>query len=205
MILVFTFAAVIALALVGLLAWCCWRRRSRNQHVVLDEKDEAVGFRRANSTASRSSRPRPVSVSSGNTSEGGWHYTPARFAGIQPVRPTTFDAGRIAQDPFSVHRVVYPDMPTPDGGVAGMGSGRQQYTLYPDPPSPPPMSRAPAQAAGDRLSPLPPPPPMMQSGGAGTRPHSPESHYDEESVYAGLQRRPYMIERRPERRSPNAM
>lgn len=200
--LVFTFSALILVALCGIVFWLCRRRRSRDRHIMLDEKDDAIAFRRANSTASRSSRGarRPTSMisvtSSGNTHESqGWHYMPARFAGIQPIRqPSTLDAaaGQIAQDPFAVHRVVYPDMPPQPASPT--------FTLYPDPVPPPPPP--PQRASSTRVPPLRPTSlsPDLGLAGAASRPRSPESHYGEESVYTGTQRRPYMIERRPERR-----
>jgi len=180
------------------------------------------------------------------------HYLPARFAGIPRLQRPGFDASRIEQDPFSVHHVVYPDMPAPETERSN------RFVLFPDPvppvvpyrPRPPPpglfaqtfqplqppetvhmapqLEQGPATAAAQPLAveitprsavpsqlrtptrvkvpSLAPLPATSQPGSldghsdrdvAAVRAHSPESHYEEESVYSGLQRRPYLIDRRP--------
>lgn len=199
------------------------------------DSTDAVGILRHNSNSSSARNKRPisgVSALSGETS----HYMPARFAGVVPITAANrqhagFDTERIERDPFSVHRVVYPD-PAP-----GSEDAEGRYIIFPDPVPPPVPMRM-----EQWTSPQPPvsisttavmePPPVLNEsrsarrvkvpalapqeydsvdghtafgGGPVTalayaRPQSPESHYDEESVYSAAPRRTFLIDRRPDKR-----
>ncbi|KAH7105473.1 hypothetical protein BKA62DRAFT_391070 [Auriculariales sp. MPI-PUGE-AT-0066] len=141
----------------GYTAWaglycCLWKRRLRQQHVMLGEDDDdfaRVGIMRNNSVSSRATRQRPMSAVSGMSTVTEGHYLPARFAGVPPISRGGFDTTRIEQDPFSVHRVIYPDrVPSPSDDSS-------HYVLYPDPIPPPAPLRF--------VAPRPPPPQSLQT------------------------------------------
>jgi len=206
-VLLFTFVGVIVAAgFIGLAVY--YWRRSKAKGRFMAASSEFRGFKRANSTASSRVSHRPLASTPSSTrnshipegADSVAHYQPQRLV-TQPRRnPAWHPESSFAPGP-AVHRAIWPDI---------LPTTQQRYTLFPDAPS---QGLPPAPAP----SPSPPPPPALPrlppraaerapAERISFRPPSPESRYDEDSVYSGIgaagvgahgRSRPYMIERRP--------